>query len=122
MTALELLWLMHAEKDGITLRKLGQFVGLQPSLLSGIEKGRRLPPKDDEKIENIALILGIDQEDFVNLATKERRMQRPKVLERLFQNEPELAWGFFRATENATDEQLKDAFERVLNELKNQGG
>jgi transcriptional regulator with XRE-family HTH domain len=57
---------------GITLRKLGQLVDLSPSFLSDMENGRRNPPKDEGKINDIALVLGLNSKKFLEAAKIER--------------------------------------------------
>lgn len=52
-------------KKRITFRKLSELVGLSPSFLSELEKGIRQPPKEEEKIKNLAIVLGIDQDQLI---------------------------------------------------------
>lgn len=105
----------------ITLRKLGQLVGLSPSFLSELEKGRRFPPKDEEKIRDLALVLNIDQDELMDAAQRERMRQRPKLFEKLFNADQDLAWGLYRAAEDATDENLQRAFRKALDMLEDKG-
>jgi len=105
----------------ITLRKLGQLVGLSPSFLSELEKGRRFPPKDEEKIRDLALVLNVDQDELMEAAQRERVRQRPKLFEKLFNADQDLAWGLYRAAEDATEENLQRAFRKALDMLKDKG-
>lgn len=106
----------------ITLRKLGNLVGLSPSFLSEMEKGRRLPPKDETKIQDLALILNLNQEKFLEEARNERKKKDPKLFEKLFAADQNLAWGFCRASENATDEEVQKALKKALEVLEGEGG
>ena len=105
----------------ITLRKLGQLVGLSPSFLSELEKGRRFPPKDEEKIRDLALVLNVDQDELMEAAERERVRQRPKLFEKLFNADQDLAWGLYRAAEDATAENLQRAFQKALDMLEDKG-
>ena len=53
------------------LRKLGQLVGLSPSYLSEIEHGRRMPPRDEEKIHDLALVLNLEDQAVVLARVKQ---------------------------------------------------
>jgi len=105
-------------KKKITLRKLSQLVGLSPSFLSEIETGGRLPPRDKERISDLALVLNLDEDDLIEAAEKERAKRRPQFLEKLFNADQDLAWGLYRASEDASDEDLQTAFRKALNHLK----
>lgn len=105
-------------KRDITLRKLGELVGLSPSFLSEIETGRRLPPKEEEKIRDLALVLGEDEQDFLEAAKKERAKNDPKVFEKLLSFDPDLAWGLYRAE---TRDEVEKALEEALETLKERG-
>lgn len=99
---------------GLSLRKLGQFINMQPSMLSEIEHGRRLPPSEEERIEHLAHVLGIDPKELVDAAKIERSIKRPRFLERLDQD---LAWSLCRAAENAPPDKLNEAFKEMLDKL-----
>jgi len=104
---------------GITLRKLGSLVGLSPSYLSELERSKRLPPKDKEKIRDIALVLNQDQEIFLKEADKDRaRKNNPAFLERLFNKNSELAYGFYRESEKASDEDFEKAVRSFIEQLR----
>ena len=106
----------------ITLRKLGKLVGLSPSFLSEMEKGRRFPPKDGEKIRDLALVLNVDEDELMEAAQRERARQRPKFFEKLFDTDRDLAWGLYRAAEDADEKNLQRAFQKALDELKKDKG
>jgi len=106
----------------ITLRKLSKLVGLSPSFLSELEKGRRFPPKDEEKIRDLALVLNVEEDEFVEVARKERARRNPKFFEKLFNADQDLAWGLYRASEDATEKDMQRAFKKALEVLENKGG
>lgn len=108
-------------KKKITLRKLGQLVGLTPSFLSEIEMGRRLPPKEEERIRDLALILNEDEDKFLKAARSERVRKTSKLSEKLFNVDPELALGLYRVVDDVTDEELEQAFRKALTELEEKG-
>jgi len=104
---------------GITLRKLGSFVGLSPSYLSEIEHGKRRPPDDIEKIEHLEMILGLASEQLIHAAAIERsKKDYPKVLEKFFEADEEKAFGFCRAAEEATRDNLVEALDKALEVLR----
>lgn len=105
----------------ITLRKLSKLVGLSPSFLSELEKGRRFPPKDEEKIRDLALVLNVDEDEFMEAAQRERVRRNPKFFEKLFNADQDLAWGLYRASEDATEEDMQRAFKKALEILKERG-
>jgi len=102
----------------ITLRKLGSWVGLSPSFLSEVEHYRRKPPDDPEKIKDLALALGLDPKEFALAAAKERERRNPKVFERFFEVNEDLAYGLCRAAEEASKQDVEAALEKALEVLK----
>jgi len=105
----------------ITLRKLGQLTGLTPSFLSEIEMGRRFPPKEEEKIRDLALILNEDPDKLLKAARSERVRKNSKLSEKLFSVDPELALGLYRIVDDVTDDDLERAFRKALTELEDKG-
>lgn len=104
---------------GMTLRKLGSFLGLSPSFLSEIEHGKRRPPEDTKKIEHMALILGLEPDQLAQAALKERaRRDHPKVLKKIFDVDEDMAFGFCRAAEEATKDDLLEALTKALEVLR----
>lgn len=99
----------------LTLRKLGQLVGLAPSFLSEIENGKRLPPKDEDKINDLAIVLNVDADKLIDAAREDRVKLKPKIFERL---DRDLAWGLCRESEAVSDDTLQKAFTRALEILK----
>ena len=106
----------------ITLRKLGQLVGMSPSYLSEIENGRRMPPRDEEKLHDLALVLNLDEGELAETARRERVRKSPKVFEKLFSANEDLAWGLYRAAEDASDDDLETALKKALESLRGKGG
>jgi transcriptional regulator with XRE-family HTH domain len=102
----------------ITLRKLGDFVGLSPSFLSEMERGGRRPPENSQKIRDLAIILNLDPDQLSELAAKERARLNPKLVEKLFEADPDLAWGLCRATEDASETDLKEGLKQFLKVLE----
>lgn len=107
---------------GVTLRKLSQLVDLSPSFLSDMENGRRKPPKDEEKLKDIALVLGIDSQKFSEAARIERMKDGEHIFKRLFRNDQELAYGLCRAVEDSSDTDLQDAFKELIKSLNRKKG
>lgn len=95
----------------LTLRKLGQLVGLAPSFLSEIENGKRLPPKDENKINDLAIVLSVDADNLLRAAREDRVKLKPKLFERL---DHDLAWGLCRESEDVSDDTLQKAFAKAL--------
>lgn len=59
---------------GLSLRKMADLVGFSPAYWSDIEKGRRNPPNID-KLEEIAEILNLSQEEkenMIDMASEDR--------------------------------------------------
>lgn len=106
----------------LTLRKLGKLVSLSPSFLSELEHGGRMPPKEDEKIRDLAVVLGIDEDDFLQSAHQVRLKFSPLIMEKLYATNRDLALGLYRATENATDEDVEEAYTRALELLISKRG
>jgi transcriptional regulator with XRE-family HTH domain len=106
----------------ITLRKLSTLVGLSPSFLSEIENGRRMPPREAEKLRDLALVLNLDEKKLTEAAYRERIRKSPKVFEKLFSANQDLAWGLYRAAEDASEDDLQIAFRKALESLKKKGG
>jgi transcriptional regulator with XRE-family HTH domain len=106
----------------ITLRKLSTLVGLSPSFLSEIENGRRMPPREAEKLRDLALVLNLDEKKLIEAAYRERIRKSPKVFEKLFSANQDLAWGLYRAAEDASEDDLQIAFRKALESLKKKGG
>lgn len=108
-------------KRNMTLRKLAVLIGDTPSFLSEVELGRRLPPKEEERIRNLALILNEDEEQFLEAARRERMRKDSKLSEKLFDVDPELAVGLYRAVDQADNSDLEQAFRKLLEELEAKG-
>lgn len=101
-------------RKGLSLRKLGQFVKMQPSLLSEMEHGRRLPPGEEERIEHLALVLGLDPKELNEAARIERSIKKPQFMDKL---DKDLAWSLCRAAEDVSEEQLNEAIKSMLEKL-----
>ncbi len=110
------------KRKRITLRKLSQLVGLSPSFLSELEQGRRQPPKKAEKIVSLSITLGIDHDELLGAAEKERAKKKsPLFMDKLFQRNEDLAWGLCRAANDADEDELEKAFKQALEFLKKKG-
>jgi transcriptional regulator with XRE-family HTH domain len=106
----------------MTLRQLSQLVGKVPSFWSEIETGRRLPPQNQETIKKLSSWLGIEEEALQKAAQTDRLRKNSTVMEKLYNTDPELAWGLYRVVEDTMDEVLlKKAFNDALKTLKNKG-
>lgn len=104
-------------KRQITLRKLGGIIGIAPGYLSEIETGRKLPPKEANIIENLAVILNIDKKQLQESAKVVRATHGSKIFDKIIGTDGELAWGFYRATENTSEEELRTALKEFLADL-----
>lgn len=102
----------------LTLRKLSQLVGISPSVLSEMEHGRRLPPKDERQLTDLAIVLGLNEKEVFELARVERQANRPKWFERLYSLNPEAALGLCRAQEATSDEDFLAELEKALQLIK----
>ena len=102
----------------ITLRKLAELVGDTPSFLSEVELGRRLPPREEERIRNLAIVLNEDEEKFIKVARTERMKKDSKLTEKFFDVDPELAIGLYRAADKVSDDDLEEALRKLLKELE----
>lgn len=104
----------------LTVRKLASEINCSPSQISEIETGRRLPPKNQELLQKIASILGMNANKFMQLAQKERSEQEKVKKDSFFFNklDPDLAWGFYREVEDADKNTLEEAVRSVISRLK----
>lgn len=116
----ELLGKARRNKN-ITLRKLAELVGDTPSFLSEVELGRRLPPREEERIRNLAIVLNEDEEKFIKAARTERMRKDSKLTEKFFDVDPELAIGLYRAADKVSDNDLEEALRKLLRELEGKG-
>lgn len=78
----------RTEKE-ITLRKMAEMIGITAPYLTDIEKDRRNPP-EMEKLETIARILNLSDEDkaiMFDLAGKKRNSVAPDLLEYIMERD-----------------------------------
>ena len=73
-------------KAGYGLRKFAARVGYQPSNLSNLERGKLRPPRDPERLEELADALGLaegsaERDKFFDLAREARDAPLPADLE-----------------------------------------
>lgn len=101
----------------ITLRKLGELVGITHGYLSEIEAGKKLPPKEPETIENLAIVLGLDKDELQESAKVVRATHGSRLFDKIIGSDGELAWGFYRATQTSSPEDLRAALKTVLANL-----
>jgi transcriptional regulator with XRE-family HTH domain len=98
----------------ITLRKLGQLVGVSPSYLSEIENGIKQPPKDKTTIENLSLVLNIALDKLIKAATADRAVGKATgFMSSIFGENNDLAYSLYRATENHPEEKLQELREKL---------
>lgn len=101
------------ERAGMRLKNLADEMEWTAVYLSDIERGRRNPPSP-EKIVRIAEILGVDSEELIDLANKEKK----RVVLDLNEDSPvrmDFALMLARSWDGITDdeaEQLKDILRR----------
>ncbi len=104
-------------RNKLTLRNLSELTGISASYLSEIENGVKLPPKDEDKIKRLANALQYDNEKLMALSQKARAKGKvPNVLEKLFAQDEELAWGLCREAEKNEHniDELRDFFKSAL--------
>jgi transcriptional regulator with XRE-family HTH domain len=105
-------------RRGVTLRQIQQAIGYAPSFWSEIESGRRLPPSDEGVLRKISKFLDIKEAELIKAAQTDRVKKDTSVMEKLYNVDPELAWGFFRAMESSDDDKiLKYEFNKLLEAL-----
>lgn len=98
----------------ITLRMLGQLVGVSPSYLSEIEHGIKHPPKDEGIIEKLSAILGIDAVSLHKASTADRAVGKATgFLTSIFGENNDLAYSLYRATENQPEDKLEELRSRL---------
>lgn len=111
----------YRREKKLTVRKLAEMIGLSPSQISEIETGRRLPPKKEEILRKMAFVLGIDADNFIKSAQEERIKKDSFLFRKL---DSDLAWGFYRAVDNADQESLGEELRKFISNLekkKNKG-
>lgn len=77
------------EEKKITLREMARLLKITPPYLSDIEKDRRNPP-DKEKLDSIALILSLSEEEcsyMYDLAGKKRNAISPDLPEYIMERD-----------------------------------
>jgi len=102
----------------ITLRDLGKILDVAPSLLSEIEHGRRKPPAKMSVIDKLAKVLGLDGQQLRDLAARERTAWGAGFLEKALGRHQNLAFGLYRAGENATEDDWARAIQKAITELR----
>lgn len=104
----------------MTLRKLGEFVGIAPSFLSEVENGIRPAPLGEDFWAKITQALQIgDAKEIAQRAQEEHELQRPKRFNRILQREPELAASFYRlSSQIPDDDKLAEMFLQVLKKME----
>ena len=95
----------------ITLRSLGEYVGLSVGYLSDIEHNRKNPPKL-EKVEKIEEALGIFDGSLVRLASVLRR-KVPKDLSNHLMLKPNLSQVLCRVDEDFHDDEIDEVLEFI---------
>ncbi len=115
MTTFKKILSEQRRNNKLTLRKLSELTGISASYLSEIENGVKLPPKKETSIKRIAKALNYDSARLIDLSQNERAKGRlPSVLEKLFSQDEELAWGLCREAE--TDENNIQEFREFIKE------
>lgn len=89
------------EEKKISLRKFADMVGVSPTYISQIERGEFKPPSQ-EKIVEIAEILGENVDEMLALANKV-----PSDLPAIIQKHPKEVATFLRTASNLSPEQWK---------------
>lgn len=102
----------------MTLRELGKYLGVAPSLLSEIEHGRRKPPAKKSVVDDFAKVLDLDCEMLRDLAARDRTAWGTGFLEKVLGKHQDLAFGLYRAGENATEDEWARAIQQAITALE----
>lgn len=94
----------------VSLRKLGEYVGLSIGYISDIEHGRRRPP-DLETVRKMEEVLSVAEGKLVNLALQVRK-KVPEGVSEVFYRNPRLAEALLRAS----DEEIAKIIEKLEEE------
>lgn len=95
----------------LTLRKLGEYVGLSVGYLSDIEHNRKQPPKLDV-VEKMEEALGIFDGSLVKLASVLRR-KIPKNISTHLMLKPKLSEVLCRVDEDFEDDEVDEVLEFI---------
>lgn len=103
-------------KARIGLRRFAELIEMQPSNLSAIENGRRLPPTEEEKLRQIALTLGLTEgsDDWLRLFDAARRTDSLPADVQHLANRP-LVPALLRTIDNCqlTEEQVNELMQEI---------
>jgi len=102
----------------LSLRRLGEVIGASAGNLSEIERGERLPPKDDGMLHKIASALGLDFGSLKEAAQFDRLALGKNSLTDLVGGDLELAAALFREASKGDEDARRRAFTRALEELQ----
>ena len=98
----------------LTFRDVARFVGISAGCISEIERGRRLPPKDEKTLARFAKLLGLNRDDVVQSASLTRKARTDNTLGQVLAQDPDLALAFFRMVENGDNDSIKEALRKAV--------
>lgn len=93
-------------KKGYSLRKFAEAVGVSPTYLSLVEKGKVERPPTAERVRKMAELLGENPDQWIGLAGR-----MPEDLAEIIRKQPEAMPALLRATKGMTAEQLRELAE-----------
>lgn len=106
------------KRADITLRGLAGILDIAPSYMSDIEKGRRYPP-DKEKLDEIAKILMLSEEDknlMFDLAAKEKENTISPDLPEYIMEKDLVRVALRKARDNNVSDQKWERIIKILDE------
>ncbi len=104
------------KKKKLTLRRLGELTGISPSYLSEIETGAKLPPKDTNKLKQLAEALGLDLTYLIKISRNDRIAGKLNKI--VFSSIDSLAYSLFREDqiEERADKEDLERLKKMLEE------
>lgn len=101
---------------GHSLRKFAELVGISPTYLSLVEKGKVERPPTAERVRVMAELLGENTDQWIALAGR-----MPDDLTDIIKSEPEAMPALLRAAKGLSAEELRRITKRIENK-RNEGG
>jgi len=93
---------------GYSLRKFAELVGVSPTYLSLVEKGKVERPPTAERVRKMAELLGESPDQWIALAGR-----MPEDLTEIIKNEPEAMPALLRAAKGLTADELRKLTDKL---------